>query len=207
MRSLEKGHEKIQSICNQLRRETLEPAEKQALALIEEAKKKGDTIKAEAELQAEKLIRQAREQIEQERNVFHSALQQGAKQAIEGLKQEIENNLFHEELQNALNKQMSDPKVIAALINGIVKAIDKEGLSTDLAVVIPRLISPDDITDLLLENVRKRLKEKPLEIGHFAGGVQVKLLNKKMTLDLTNQALKELLSSYVRKDFRKHIFG
>jgi V/A-type H+-transporting ATPase subunit E len=207
MRSLEKGQDKIQKICDKLRRETLEPAEQEAQRILEEARKKADAIRAEAEFHAEQLLKQARGQIEQERNVFHSALQQAAKQTIEGLRQEIEHKLFNEELQNILEKQLADPKIIAELINGIVKAIEKEGLTTDLTAVIPRLISPDDVNALLIENVRKRLKGKPLEIGTFAGGAQVKLHGKKMTIDLSDQAVKELLAQYIRKDFRKLIFS
>lgn len=207
MRSLEKGQDKIQQICDKLRHGTLEPAEKEAQHIIEEARKKAEVIKADGERHVEQLIKQTRGQIEQERNVFHSALQQAAKQTVEGLRQEIEHKLFNDELQQILEKQMADPKIIAELINGIVKAIEKDGLTTDLTAVIPRLVSTDDINDLLIENVRKRLKGKSLEVGGFAGGVQVKLIGKKMTIDLTDQAIKELLANYMRKDFRKLIFS
>lgn len=207
MRSLEKGQDKIQKICDKLRHETLEPAEKEAQHIVEEAKKKADAIKVDAERHVEQMIKQARGQIEQERNVFYSALQQAAKQTVEGLRQEIEHKLFNEELQNILDKEMADPKIIAELINGIVKSIEKDGLSTDVSAVIPRCVSVEDVNALLIENVRKRLKGKPLDVGGFTGGAQVKLLGKKMTIDLSDQAIKELLSNYMRKDFRKLIFS
>lgn len=207
MKSLEKGQDKLQKICDKLRRETLEPAEREAQQILEEARRKAEAIKAEGEHQVEQMIKQARGQIEQERNVFRSSLQQAARQAIEALRQEIEHKLFNEELQHVLEKQMGDPKVIADLINGIVQALEKEGLTTDLSVVISHSVSPEDVNALLIENVRKRLKGNPLEIGSFVGGVQVKLLGKKMTLDLTDQAVKELLAHHIRKDFRHLIFG
>ena len=207
MRSLEKGQDKIQKICDKLRRDTLEPAEVEAQQILNEARKKVELLKAEAEQHVEQLLKQARGQIEQERNVFHSSLQQAAKQTIEGLRQEIENKLFNEELQNLIEKQASDPKMIAEIINGIVKAVEKEGLNTDLTIVIPRLASKEDVSALLLDGVRKRLKGKPLEIGSFTGGAQVKLQGKKMTVDLSDQVIKELLANYIRKDFRKLIFS
>jgi V/A-type H+-transporting ATPase subunit E len=207
MRSLEKGKDKIQSICEKLRNKTIEPAKEEALQLIAEARKRAESIKAEAEHHAAELIKNARVQMEQERSVFHSALQQATKQTLEGLRQEIEHRLFNEELQQVLDKHLGDSKVIAELVNAIVSAIEKEGLSTDVSVVIPKTVSPDDIVDLILESVQKRLKNKPLEIGNFAGGAQVRLVGKKMTLDLSDQALKELLANYMRKDFRKIIFS
>lgn len=207
MRSLEKGQDKIQKICDQLRLETLQPAEEEAQRILEEAKKKAEEIQSEAERHAEQILKQARGQIEQERNVFHSSLQQAAKQTVEGLRQEIEHKFFSEELQSLLEKQLTDPKIVAELINGIVKAIEKEGLTVDLSAVIPSLVSANDVNALLLDGVRKRLKGKPLEIGGFVGGIQVKLHGKKMTVDLTDHAIKELLANYIRKDFRKLIFS
>lgn len=207
MRSLETGQDKIKKICDRLRLEVLQPAKEEAERILEDAKKKAEEIQAEAERHANQMLKQARGQIEQERNVFHSALQQAAKQTVEGLRQEIEHKLFNEELQPLLDKQLGDPKTIAELINGIVKAIEKEGLTSDLTVVVPRLVSAEDVNALLLDAIRKRLKGKPLEIGNFAGGVQVKLHGKKMTIDLSDQAIKELLANYMRKDFRTLIFS
>lgn len=103
--------------------------------------------------------------------------------------------------------QLTDPKIVAEIINGIVRAIEKDGLATDLTAVVPRLVSPDDVSSLLFEGVRKRLKGKPLEVGGFAGGAQVKLHGKKLTIDLSDQAIKELIANYMQRDFRKLIFG
>lgn len=207
MKTLEKGPDKIQKICDKIRRETLDPAKEEAQSIIASAKKKAEEIIKEAEHQAEQHLKQAKSKIEQERNVFHSALIQASKQTVEGLRQDIESKFFNEELQNLLDKQLADPKIIANLINGIVQAIEKEGISTSLAAVIPRSVSSEQVAILLLDNVRKKLKDKPLEVGEFTGGAQVKLLGKKMTLDLTDQAIKELLATYMRKDFRQILFG
>lgn len=207
MKTLEKGQDKIQKICDQLRQGTLEPAEEEAQQILIEARKNAEAIQAEAERGAEQLLKQARAQIEQERNVFHSSLQQAAKQTVEALRQEIEHKLFNEELQTLLEKQTADPRVIADLLNGIVKALEKEGLATDLAAVIPKLISSDDVNALLVDGVRKRLKAQPLNVGNFAGGAQVKLHGKKMIIDFSDQAIKELLANYMHKEFRKMLFS
>jgi V/A-type H+/Na+-transporting ATPase subunit E len=207
MKSLEKGQDKIQKICDQLRNKTIEPAKKEAAEIIDEAKNRAELIKAEAENHAEQIISHARAQIEQERNVFQSSLKQASKQVIETLKQEIEHKFFNDQLQEILDKQLSESNMIANLINGLVTALEKEGVSTDLSAVIAKNVSVDEVNQLLLEKVRKRLKEKPFEIGSFKGGAQVKLLGKKMTLDLSDQALKELVANYVRKDFRHLIFS
>lgn len=207
MKSLEKGQDKIQKICDKLRHETIEPAKSEAKHIIEAAQKNAEKIIAEAEQHAAQLIKQARGQMEQERNVFHSSLQQAAKQAIEALRQEVDQKFFNEELQSILEKELANPKLIADLINALILSLEKEGIAGDLSAAIPRHVPAEEVSKFLLDGVRKRLKNKPLELGHFAGGAQVKLHGKKMTIDLTDHAIKELLANYVRKDFRQMIFS
>ena len=207
MKTLERGQDKIQKICDIIRRETIEPAKQESQTILMEATQKAEEIIQEAENQAEQLIKQARHQIEQERNVFNSSLQQAAKQAVEALRQELEKKFFNEELQTLLDQKLSNPDMIANLLNAIVKAIEKEGLATEIGAVIPRNVSSEQVVALLLQEVKNKLSGKPLEVGNFKGGVQVKLRDKKMTLDITDQTIKELLGNYVRKDFRNALFG
>lgn len=207
MRTLERGQDKIQKICDKIRDETIEPAKQEAQQIIESAQKRAEEIIAQAEKQAEQLIKQGRVNIEQERNVFHTSLQQAAKQTIESLRQSIEQKFFNEELEQVLNQELAQPQVVAQLLNGIVAAIEKEGVAADLTAVLPRTVSAEQVNQLLLDKVKQKLKSRPMEIGHFAGGAQVKLEGKRMTLDLTDRTLKELLTNYVRKDFRQTLFG
>lgn len=207
MRTLEKGQEKIKQICSVLREETLEPAKKQAEEMIEEAQKQAEEFVHEAQKHAETLIAEARLAIEQERNVFNSSLQQAVKQCLEGLRQNIENNFFNYQLQTLIEKDGANPDLVAKLINAIVKALEKEGISADLSALVPKTISPHEINTLLMKDVLNVLNEKGVVQGKFAAGAQVRLNQKKITIDMSEEALKDLLSNYVvRKDFRKLIF-
>ena len=206
MKTLDKGSDKIKKICDIIKHETIEPAKHEAHGIIESAKARAEEIVAEAERQAEKLHAQARAAIEQERNVFHSSLTQATRQSVESLKQEIEHKLFNEELDRIVKSQTANPTLIANLINSIVKAIDKEGIATELAAIIPKSVSAAEVNKLLGEAILKRLKDQSVTVGNFEGGAQVRLVDKKMTIDISDSALKELLSNYVRKDFRKLLF-
>lgn len=207
MKTLEKGQDKIKKICDVLRRETLEPAKHEAEDIIKEARLRADEIVAEGERQAQKLIEEARLAMEQERNVFHSSLTQASKQSLEALKQNIEAKLFNETLQESLAKHSSDPKVIAELINAIVKSVETEGLSKDLSAIIPQNVSSEAVSRYLARDVLEKLKNHGLALGSFTGGAQVKLLDKKLTLDISDKAITDFLKTYVRKDFRKLIFS
>lgn len=207
MKSLESGEDKIQQICDAIRKETLEPALQDAKKILDDAKKNGDQIVTEAKKQAENILAQARQQVEQERNVFQSSLAQSVKQSLESLRQSIETKLFNDQIQTALDKESSNPKVVADLINAIVKSIEKSGLDSDLSAVIPKSVPAAEVNKLLLGEVINRLKNKSVEVGNFNGGAQVKVIGKRMTIDISDNALKELLSSYARKDFRNLIFN
>lgn len=208
MKTLEKGPDKIKKICDVLRNETLEPAQKEAQEIIKQAQKQAEHIISEAKKSAAGLHENAKASIDQERNVFQSSLQQAAKQGIETLRQEIEDRFFNEHLQSVIEKNASDPQLVANLINAIIKALERDGLAANLTALAPKTVTPRQVNDLLLQDVIKTLKEGSVTIGDFAGGAKIKLTDKKVTIDISEQALKELLATYlVRKDFRKMIFA
>jgi V/A-type H+/Na+-transporting ATPase subunit E len=206
-KTLETGQDKIQKICDVLRRETLEPAEAEAQKIIEEAKKRAEQILLEAKKQIEKQQVDAKKSIEQERNVFQSSLAQAAKQSTEALRQAIEHKLFNPELHNLVGKQSSEPQVIANLITILVKAIEKEGLEADISAYIPSAVSPKEVNQYLAENILNKLKNQSVTIGDFGGGAKLRLEGKRLMLDISDAEIEELLRKFLRKDFRKLIFA
>ena len=90
MKTLDKGSEKIQKICDVLREETLEPAKKQGQEIIRDAQKQAKQIIDDAHKSAEKLHQDARQAIEQEKVAFQSTLAQASKQSLEALRQGVE---------------------------------------------------------------------------------------------------------------------
>jgi V/A-type H+-transporting ATPase subunit E len=206
MKTFDKGQDKIQKISDELRKETLEPAKKQAATIVEEARKKAEDIIADGYKQVEKFLGDARTTVEQERNVFQSSLVQASRQSIETLRQNIENRLFNQQLDKVLEKHVVDPKVISNLINAIVEAVQKQGISANFSAIIPGVVSEEDINILLLDGVLKSLKEKSVVLGDISGGVQVKLHDKRLTVDISEKAIKELLAQHIRKGFRTLLF-
>jgi V/A-type H+-transporting ATPase subunit E len=207
MKTLEKGQEKIQKICDVLREETLEPAKKQGQEIIRDAQKQAKLIIEEAQKSADKLHLEAKAAIEQEKVAFQSTLSQASKQTLEALRQGVERLFFNEHLAALIDKGTGDAQLVANLVNAIVKAIEKGGLSTDLTALISKDVDARKVNEALLADVVKQLKGGAVQMGEFSGGVQVKLNDKRMTIDISEHALKDLLASYViRKDFRKLLF-
>lgn len=202
----EKGSQKIQDICNLLKNETLEPAKQEAEAIIAHGKEQAEKIIQEAEKQAQSLHAESHKKMEQEKLLHEFALIQASKQSIETLKQSIEKHLFNNQLQNLIDQTAKDPQVIAKLLQAMMLALEKEGTQADFTALIPKTASAQEISALLAENFVKSLGEKKMEVGAFAGGAQIYLKGKQITLDMSDVALRELIAQFLRKEFRKFIF-
>lgn len=207
MRGIETGKDKVKKICEVLKRETLEPAIQEAEVLLEEARVEAEKIIGQAEKKAAKMVREAELEIERQKNVFHSSLAQAYKQTFESLKQAIEDKLFNHQLSKTLSGELKHPKVVAQLITAIVEALKRDGIEADLSAAISAAVDPRVVNELLARDVLDRLREKSVILGEMAAGVEIKLHHEKMTLDMTDTALKELLNNYLRKDFQDLIFA
>lgn len=206
MKLLDRGDDKVEKICEALRRETLEPAKQEAEKILTDAQAERERILVQAETEAKQLLAKGRAQLEQEDALFRSSLSQAARQGVELLKQQIEDSLFNPALARLVEGQSADAEIIAKLVNSIVKALEKDGISANVAVAIAKSVSPEEVNRLLAKDVLKHLKDHSVQIGSFAGGVEIKLQAKQMTIDISDDALKELLSGFLREGFRSLIF-
>lgn len=207
MKTLDTAEDKIQKICDTLRHKTLEPAQEEAKRIVADAQGRAEQIIRNGEKHVEQLIEEARKNIERERNVLQSSLSQASKQSLEALKQAIEHKLFNSEIQDLVGQQAANANVVAKLIGAVITGLEKDGLDANLTAYIPASVSVKEVNQLLGERILSKLKGKSVALGDFAGGVKVRLEGKQMTLDVSNTVLEELMSQYVRKDFRKLLFA
>ncbi|MCC5831419.1 MAG: V-type ATP synthase subunit E [Chlamydiales bacterium] len=206
MENLETGKDKIKKICEILKNETLLPAKEEAQQIVEVAGQEAHQIIRDAESKAEEILNEAKAKIEKEKELFRSSLTQACRQGLEALRQDIEGRLFNSGLDEWLKKNTANPEVGAKLISVLVEAIENEGISAEFSAVVPEQVPADKVNAALGQDVLDKLREKSVTVGDFIGGVQLKLHDRKLTLDLSDGALKELLGHYIRKDFRELLF-
>jgi V/A-type H+/Na+-transporting ATPase subunit E len=206
VKELETGKDKIQKICDLLKKETLEPAQQQAREIVENAQMQAAEILKNAKEEGEALIRAAKEEIEKKKQILAAALQFATRQVLEELKQKIEKRFFQENLQKLIQEKMSSADVIAELLSAIVEAIRKEGIECDLQAYVAKRVSKEEITALLASKVLQELGQKELLLGEFEGGIRLRLEGRNMMIDLSDEALRDLVVQYIREDFRKLIF-
>lgn len=207
MKGSESGKEKVKKICDILRKETLEPALQERDEIIQRAHLEAEKILQDARERAKDFLIEAGAEVERGKAIYQASLNQASKQAVQLLRQIIEEKLFNHELSQLFLKPLQNPQVIADLITVVVKAIEKEGKEVDLSVFIPGTIPAHEINVLLSKEILAKLKEKSVLVSTIGGGIEVKLRNENITLDLSNTALNELIGNYIRKDFRETFFG
>lgn len=203
---LDRAEDKIKKICTALKEETLQPARSEAERIIEEAKKQAKEITARAEQEAEATLEKGKAALEKERSVFETSLRQAMVQFFESVKQRVQKSLFDQEIKAAVDASASNPEVIAKLLSALVEAIEREGTAASVHAVIPAVAKPSEITALLGEKILKRLEGEDVVVGDFSGGAKVTLKEQKLTLDLSDEVLREALGRYLREDFRKLLF-
>lgn len=206
MQNLETGKDKIKKIIDVLKVETIEPAKEEAKQIVSRAEEEAKEIINAAYRKKDEILKLAKEEREREKELFETSLTLSFRQALAAFKQDIEENLFDKELGNWLEKVTSDPNVVKELVTALVQAIAKEGTSADFSAIIPKTVSPEKVNGIIGEEILKKLREKKVVVGEFFGGVQLKLHDRKVIFDLSDQALKDLLSKYLRKEFRNILF-
>ena len=206
MKSIDTGKDKVKKICEVLTKETLDPAKEEAKKIVGKAHVEAEKIVSKGKREAQRLLGEIKKKIQEERNVFQASINLACKKSLDTLRQEIEQSLFNTELNTFVEGKMQDPHVIAEIIAAIIKGIEKEGIDANLRAIIPGVVSAKAVNQELAKGILERLKSNSVEVGDIEGGALVKIMDKNLTIDMTDEALKTLLASFVREDFRSVIF-
>lgn len=207
MKGLETGKDKIQRICDVLKSETLEPAKQEAREIVENAHLQAADIVREAQKKAEEFLKIAQDEMEEKGKVFHASLLLACRQGLELLKQKIEEKLFDRQLSDLVVQEMADPKWIVHWIDAFMKSMEEKGIEEEFVVAIPKNISPRSINALLGAKILEKLQNQTVVVGDFAGGIQIQLKGKQLTIDISDATVRELIAGYIRRDFREMIFS
>lgn len=206
MKLLNNANDKIQLICEQIKNDAIEPAKLEARTIVENALKEAENIKAQSlkDIEEEKL--RVLSYIEKQKQISEASIQLAIKQAIDKLKYDII-NLFNETLSSVIESEVSKTDVIVKLIDSVCEALVKEGIYNPIHLTIGNKIEPIELANKLSDELKKKLVNGPLAIGTFSGGAEIKLQGKNLTIDVSDKAVKELFSTFLKRpDFRSLIF-
>ncbi|EPP34613.1 ATP synthase (E/31 kDa) subunit [Chlamydia ibidis] len=197
---------KLKQICDALRLETLKPAEEEADIIVRNAHEQAKRILQDAQHRADKIIEAAQETAEARVKQGESALAQAGRRALESLKQAVEQKIFREALAEWLEQVSTEPDVASKLITSLVHSIEEQGVLGNMSAFVGKYVPARKVNELLGKSVIAKLKDKGVTVGKFVGGVQLRVEDKNWILDLSSDALLDLLMRYLQRDFREMIF-
>lgn len=203
---MDSGAEKVKQICDVLKHKTLVPAQEEAGRIIEEAKAEADKIVANAKAEAKAQIEAAKKKMADEQAVLETSLRLAAKQATAALKSDLETTFFNPTLTELISSEMKGASFVANLLSALVSAVEKEGMGAELKAIIGAQVDKEAAAKSLAANLLDKLKGG-LTVGSFVGGVQLKLVNESLTVEVTEEVVGHLLAAYLRDDFRKVVLG
>jgi V/A-type H+/Na+-transporting ATPase subunit E len=199
--------ERLAAICQMIRNETLDPALKEAEHIKQIAEREAARIRADAKQQAEKLLHEARQQVQEEKEAFEASLHQSSKQLLGILKEQIERDLFNPGVDHYLSDEFKDAIQIGALMNLILDELTKEGISGDLAAFLGKNLNKDEVVKHILKGSLDKLSMGEVRSGHFAAGVVIKVQNHHLAIEITPEAIREIIVPFLRPDFRRFLFN
>jgi len=207
MKTLDTGEAKVQKICDLIRKETLDPAKQEAERILHRAQAEAVQILKEAEEEKERIIASSKHKLDEQKNVFHASLQQACAQSLEALKQAVHQKLFNHELTKLIRETTQDPECVSKMIDGLVDALKKEGMGANLEAIISKASDVKQIAAFLAARGVSSIKEENLVLDNIHSGCKVKSIENKLTLDLSEEALKDVFSRYLQSEFRKFLFS
>ena len=206
MEVLDSGQDKVKKICEALRKETLDPAKKEAKSIVDRAIEEAERIVQRAKSDANAIYEENQKKMQQEKNVLQSSLNLACKQSIEALRQEIEENLFNKEFAKQFKQQASSEEVVSMFVNVVVQAIEKEGLDAEIEAYLPKHLSKESISKRLASDVAARLGQSSLIVGSKEASSEIKLKNDHLTVEMSDETLLSLFSNFLREEFRGMLF-
>lgn len=201
---LKNENDKIQEICEKLKNHTLEPALKEASNIVKEAELKAQKIIEAAKIESEALLKKAEIEIKQAKIIADASLHQAAKMSLESLKSTLVEELFQPNLLRMIEEGIQNNSLISKLIEAVIRALETEGLRGDVSVYIAQNLEAKEVIKTLLPEVVSKIS---LVNGEFAGGIRVRIKDKHLTIDITDDTLKKLMSQYIkRSEIRELLF-
>jgi V/A-type H+/Na+-transporting ATPase subunit E len=204
MESRTTSDERLAAICQMIRNETLDPALKEAETIKLVAEREAARIKAEAKLDAEKIIHDARQAATEEKEAFEASLQQGSLQFLGVLKEQVEKNLFDANINKYLTSEFADNVRVGQLIELIMAGLKKEGIFGNIELYLGSHIARQDIAEHLL---KESLSGITTLKGDFPSGILVKVSDQHLSIEITPEAIQEIITPFVRPDFRRFLFS
>jgi V/A-type H+/Na+-transporting ATPase subunit E len=207
----------VEELIHRLRDDGVRAGKEEGEQVLEAARRKAARLVREAEAEGEALRARTAAEIEAERRAGHEALQLAVRDAVLDLKGQLSAR-FAAQVQRMVGGELQDPEFLRQLILTIAGRSVPERVreDADLEIVLEgragddvTVEREDPLTRLTVQLASDALREG-VEVttarGHSAG-IRVRLKGEDLEVDLTDQAVTQLLLEHLIPRFRALVEG
>lgn len=214
----------IETLIGRLKEQGVKAGRDEAAQLIREAQEKANKIVSDAQNKANKITQEGRDLILREKNAAEEALQLAARNMRIELRQNLIDR-FTQEVKRLVHKELDNEAMVRQLILLIgaqsaqqLDAFHAQHIELELPEQVldfneirknPDLLQADPLKPLVQSLTRSMLKEG-MSISphaHSEAGIKVRLLNEEIVLDVTEEAVSQLLVKHMQPRFRALLEG
>ena len=221
----------IDELVEKLKNDGIQAGQQQALDIIAEAEKRADLIERQAQEKADAMLKESHERIEREEQAAKDALQLAFRDMVLGMKNAMLERLSSD-FSREVKQQAAAVPVLEKMILEAVRQISAEvrvpepnntdgATGAEVEVLVPQQLmqlddiraNPDKASDGPLADLSSHLAGQMFSQGiRFAAGdqdagIQMKLQDGEMLVDVSDKAIADLLLKYLQPRFRAILEG
>lgn len=212
----------VQEFIDKLRNQGVGEGQRQAEQILKEAHHKASHILSQAQAEVDKLLSEARHKIEVERQSSHEAIKTAFRDTEIALRSKVR-EAFSVHLKRLVSLELEDRDFIKQLVLVIASVnTDEIAQASQVEVLLPsKLFEIDESGANLSKEGKKRMQHLVLGITDgmlregielksatdVKGGIKVRLTGKDIELDLTDEALTDLLLKYLLPRYSEIVSG
>ena len=212
----------VETLIDQLRTDGIEQGRSEAEKIVNEAKSKAEWTLKQAQEEAAQIRTKAKQEAGQLERSSHEALETATRDALLSLKAQL-TQLFTREVKRLIGESTRKKELLEKMILEVVGQGKKEtGKAKNVEVILPREVigieelsqDPEELEKgeltEFLRLVTRALGREGLTFGvakDDRGGLRVKLTDKGIELDFSDQAIAEVLLQHLQPRFRALLEG
>ncbi|MHA7881389.1 MAG: ATPase [Saccharospirillum sp.] len=212
----------IEALIEQLREQGVERGQKEAARIIEDAEKEAELLLHQAQEEADALRKQVHRDIARQKQAGEDALKMAARDLLLEVKENLARS-FTDQVERLIEQQMNKDEFMQRLIIELVGRVrDQSGLSTadQMEVLLPETaVGLDELrrnaneyqqghlSQFVQALTAEVLREGVVFKGHSEQGIRIRLIGQEVEVDLTQQAIAQLLLRHLQPRFRALLEG
>lgn len=197
---------RLSKICEHLTEDVLVKAHEKGAFLIEEAQAKADAIIAAAEQKAKDKLADCETQLEAKRKNFESSMRLALEKMRADMEYRLVHSIFKDHLYPAFQKALSLDDLMVHAIKELLGAFGSCRHHSDLQVTIHEKLSLDRIANALAASAFAKDGRYEIKTTDRELGIVLCFKKEHLTVELTQESLKALLSPYLQDELRRLFF-